>query len=87
MKTHPKFPEYVAVIPSEVLEPEVRRKVFGQGAEPLCFDCPSKECRKGAMLCPITGIWLHVANVTKLRLTGYDVMLDTSEKTVAWKGD
>ena len=88
MKTHPKFPEYIAVLSGQGLDQPTRAKVFGPQAEAMvCFDCPGRECDRGRNLCPITGVWLHLANLTKLRLMGYEMELDTTEKTMSWKGD
>jgi hypothetical protein len=87
MKTHPKFPEYVAVMADLGLDQPARTEVFGSQASAVCFDCPGRECDRGDKLCPITGVWLHVSNLTKLRFAGYDVELDTTEKTMSWKGD
>lgn len=88
MKTHPKFPEYAAVLTSsQGLDHPARIEVLGSQASELCFDCPGRECECGGKLCPITGVWLHVANLTKLRFAGYDMELDITEKTMSWKGD
>jgi hypothetical protein len=97
MKTHPKFPEYVAVCIQPAIGLENRVKLIGPQAESVCFDCPDRECEKHTRswdaapatdsLCPISGTWMHIANLTRLRLAGHDVELDTSEKTMSWKGD
>ena len=87
MKTHPKFPEYVAVRFQPAIGLENRVKLIGPQAESVCFDCPGRECEKHIGLCPISGVWMHIANLTRFRLAGHDVELDTTERTMAWKGD
>jgi hypothetical protein len=87
MKTHPKFPEYVAVRLQLAIGLENRVKLIGPQAKSVCFDCPGRECEKHMGLCPINGTWLHIANLTRFRLAGHDVELDTTERTMMWKGD
>lgn len=96
MKFHPKFPEYVAVkagsLPPEhvrvaVLGPEPYRA--GKGRASVCFDCPGLECKPREFPggCPIIGVWVHMANVAKLRMAGHILEPDLSETTMNWNGE
>lgn len=95
MKTHPKFPEYVAVNHMHLPLASERQQVLGASHTGNCSDCPGRECEvktdpvagHPSSSCPITGVWMRLSTVTALRLAGYEVRFDTTEKTMSWKGD
>lgn len=95
MKTHPKFPEYVAVDHIDLPLASERQQVLGASHTGSCSECPSRECDGNAdpvaghpwSSCPITGVWMRLSSVVALRLAGHEVRFDTSEKTMSWKGD
>ena len=93
MKTHPKFPEYVAVDHIDLPLASERQQVLGASHTGSCSECPSRECDAdpktghSSPSCPITGVWMRLSSVIALRLAGHEVRLDTSEKTMSWKGD
>lgn len=93
MKTHPKFPEYVAVNHMHLPLASERQRVLGASHTGNCDECPSRECYAdpvaglSAPSCPISGVWMRLSSVVALRLAGYEVRFDTTEKTMSWKGD
>ena len=94
MKTHPKFPEYVAVNHMHLPLASERQQVLGASHTGSCVECPSRECDVPVLVaghpsspCPINGVWMRLSSVVALRLAGHEVRFDTTEKTMSWKGD
>ena len=93
MKTHPKFPEYVAVNHMHLPLASELQQVLGASHTGSCSECPSRECDADPMTghpsssCHISGVWMRPSSVVALRLAGHEVRFDTSEKTMSWKGD